>query len=182
MHYLLTCRAPRPFRPSEECGKEFVSLHPGRLYCSESCRNRMHRRSRVNRERALGYGAAAHPLTTSIVSEKRVNDQIAEAAGYASSSTIAEMAKALNIARITDIDSEAELAKIGYRSDKRAERWDDPPPATPAKPAPKADTSAEPKKVLSSEDSPPQFQNEEWDPGPDGDPYADYQSPKDEEL
>ncbi len=175
-YYLLRCKAPRAHRHSELCDREFTAYSPHALYCSGSCINRAHRVSRKLRQRRLGYGATAHPSTSPEAYETRlkatISDPLVNMAAGASTSTTADIEKALTLSRLTEVDSEAELRALGYSSDKRAERWiqeghtSEPRAAEPKLSTPRSDES-----------NPPQFSNVEYEPNPD-DPYADYQAPQ----
>lgn len=178
MHYILRCRAPASYRPSDACDREFTSLSPYRLYCCQTCANRAHRANKVARDRAAGYGSSVHPLSSAISAEQRVKAAIADpltqlAAGSVAATT-ADIEKALAIHRIIEVDSEAELLALGYSAHKKAERWDSSGP-DPRAAEPKLSTPT------SDESNPPQFENEEYEPNPD-DPYADYQAPKGSDL
>src|SRR5216684_9185893 len=77
-HLLLKCIAPRPHRPSELCGREFVAYSPHALYCSLTCANRAHRWARVQRAKGLGYTSGAHLLSQSAASEARVKASLSD--------------------------------------------------------------------------------------------------------
>jgi len=144
-----------------------------------TCANRAHRWARVQRAKGLGYTSGAHLLSQSAASEARVkaslSDPLIAAQVSASGATTADITKALALSRFTDVDSEAELAELGYSIHKKAERWSDEPRAAEPLRGSKLST---PK---SDEENPPQFINEEYEPNPD-DPYADYQAPQKDDL
>jgi hypothetical protein len=164
------------------CDTEFPAYATNALYCSRTCRNRANKHAKLNKLRGIGYGAGRQIVRSGTASIKASAEIVAETLERrlnTTAITTTEVERALIIAKLSEVDSEAELRALGYSSDKKAERWSDSGVGAGVKP----DTSAEPKLSTpkSTEDSPPQFINEEYEPNPD-DPYGDYVPPESGEL
>jgi hypothetical protein len=179
------CRAPRRGTPQSglECGNEFEAFSMNKIYCCTTCRNRALKHAYINRKRGLGYGLGTQTLRTphaTTFDPQKVQE--------AKTKTTADVERAIIMAPLYNIDSEKELGALGYRSDKKAERWSDSEPSLSAGPkAPEeANRTAEPHlptiTPTSTFDSPPQFINEEYEPSNPDDPYGDYVPPESGEL
>src|SRR5258707_7533558 len=169
MFELRKCRAPRCNLPQLECGNEFKTLSMNQIYCCDTCRNRAQKHAKLRRKRGYGYGLGAQAARIANPPTTYNPHKIIEAQLHTSN----EAERAITLAKLIEVASEAELRALGYSSDKRAERWSDPPDPRAAEPK-----LATPR---SDESNPPQFSNVEYQPDP-SDPYADYQAPQEDEL
>lgn len=184
MPELRRCIAPKFNQPTLECGKVFETRSMNQRYCDETCRNRAQKHAKLRRKRGFGYGLGAQAAR--IANPPTFYDPTKVQA--AQDNTTAEVERALILAKLTEVDSEAELASLGYSPYKKAARWADDRAAEPKLSTSDTSDSGEspPDKgipltrgtPISDELNPPQFLNEEYNPDP-LDPYGDLQPDKD---
>ena len=137
------CAAPRVWNSTQQCGREFFTENPTKLYCSPTCRNRAHRLHQKQNLKARGAFDAFDNPTSLEVGNQYIRP------------------------RPPKIDQEDFLATLGYSADprnlsdaRRAELGIEAEPKAKPK-VPDSDTAAEPQ--------PPFFDNSDLE---DDDPFG----------